>query len=256
MKALDYDALATGYARHRRVHPGVLNELCRAVTQTSQVLEVGCGTGNYILALQSLAGCACWGIDPSEEMLAQAKARSTAVQFRLGQAEHLEFGPASFDMVYTVDVIHHISDRPAYLRQAQRVLRPRGQICTVTDSEWIIRHRQPLAAYFPETIEVELARYPRIADLRAMMEEAGFGETDEHMVELPYMLTDIQAYREKAFSALHLIPEDAFRRGIEQMEQDLSRGPIPCVSRYTMVRGKKPGNHECHESGQRKSRIG
>ena len=91
MKAFDYDALAAGYARHRRVHPGVLDELCQAVTQKSQVLEVGCGTGNYILALQSLVGCTCWGIDPSEEMLAQARARSTAAQFRLGQAEHLEF---------------------------------------------------------------------------------------------------------------------------------------------------------------------
>ena len=153
-------------------------------------------------------------------------------------------------MVFTVDVIHHVSDRPAYLRQAQRVLRPQGRICTATDSEWIIRHRRPLAAYFPETIEVELARYPRIADLRAMMDEAGLREIDEHMVELPYLLTDIQAYREKTFSTLHLIPEQAFQRGIEQMERDLSRGPIPCVSRYTMVWGKNAGNHEYHESDE------
>jgi len=239
MRAFDYNAMAASYAQHRQVHPGVLDELCQAATPMSQVLEVGCGTGNYILALQSSVGCACWGIDASEEMLAQARARSTAVQFRLGRAECLEFEAASFDLVFTVDVIHHVGDRPAYLSQAQRVLRPRGRICTATDSEWIIRHRRPLAAYFPETIEVELARYPRIADLKAMMEEAGFREIDEHMVELPYLLTDIQAYREKTFSTLHLIPEGAFRRGIEQMERDLSRGPIPCVSRYTMVWGKK-----------------
>jgi SAM-dependent methyltransferase len=239
MSAFDYHAVATSYARHRRVHPGVLNDLCQAVTQTPHVLEVGCGTGNYVLAMQSLIGCPCWGLDPSEEMLAQARARSTAVQFRRGQAERLEFEAASFDLVFTVDVIHHVSDRPAYFREAQRVLRLQGRICTATDSEWIIRHRRPLAAYFPETVEVELARYPRIADLRAMMEGAGFGEVDEHMVELPYLLTDIQAYREKTFSTLHLIPEQAFQRGIAQMEADLSQGPIPCVSRYTMVWGVK-----------------
>jgi len=238
MKAVDYDVLAASYARHRQVHPGVLQELCQAVTQESQVLEVGCGTGNYVLALQSLVGCDCWGIDASEEMLAQARARSTAVQFQHGHAEHLEFDRGRFDLVFTVDVIHHVGDRPAYLNEAHRVLRPSGRICTATDSEWVIRHRRPLAAYFPETIEVELARYPRIVDLRAMMEQAGFGEIDEHMVEFPYLLTDIQAYRDKAFSTLHLIPEPAFRRGIEKMEQDLSRGPIPCVSRYTMVWGK------------------
>ena len=234
-----YDALAASYARHRQVHPGVLDELCQAVNQESQVLEVGCGTGNYVLALQSLVGCACWGIDPSEEMLAQARARSTAVQFQRGQAERLEFETGSLDVVFTVDVIHHVGDRPAYLQEAERVLRPRGRICTATDSEWVIRHRRPLAAYFPATIEVELARYPRIADLRAMMEQAGFGEIDEHMVDLPYLLTDIQAYRDKAFSTLHLIPEQAFQRGIERMERDLSHGPIPCVSRYTMVWGRE-----------------
>ena len=244
MRAVDsalpaYDALAAGYARHRQVHPKVLGEICQAVTPKSQVLEVGCGTGNYVLALQSLVGCACWGIDASEEMLAQARVRSTAVQFQRGQAERLEFETGSLDVVFTVDVIHHVGDRPAYLQEAERVLRPQGRICTATDSEWVIRHRRPLAAYFPETIEVELARYPRIADLRAMMEQAGFGEIDEHMVELPYLLTDIQAYRDKAFSTLHLIPERAFQRGIEQMERDLSRGPIPCVSRYTMVWGSK-----------------
>lgn len=239
MKAFDYDAVAASYARHRQVHPGVLDELRQAMTQESQVLEVGCGTGNYILALQSLVGCACWGIDPSEKMLAHARACSSAVQFRLARAERLDLETDSCDLVFTVDVIHHVSDRPAYFCQAQRVLKPQGRICTATDSEWIIRHRRPLAAYFPETIEVELGRYPHIADLKAMMEEAGFCGIDEHMVELPYLLTDIQAYRDKTFSTLHLIPEQAFRRGIAQMEHDLSRGPIPCVSRYTMVWGKK-----------------
>jgi ubiquinone/menaquinone biosynthesis C-methylase UbiE len=239
MRPFDYAALATAYARHRQVHPKVLDELCQSATPTSRVLEVGCGTGNYVVALQSLVGCTCWGIDPSEEMLARAEARSAAVRFRLGQAERLEFEAASFDMVFSVDVIHHVGDRPAYYGEAQRVLRPQGRICTATDSEWIIRHRRPLAAYFPETIAVELARYPCIADLRAMMEAAGFSEIDEHMVELPYLLTDIQAYREKTFSTLHLIPEQAFQRGIEQMERDLSRGPISCVSRYTMVWGRK-----------------
>jgi hypothetical protein len=52
-------------------------------------------------------------------------------------------------------------------------------------------------------------------------------------------LSDIQAYRDKAFSALLLISEAAFQRGIERMEQDLSTGPIPCVSRYLLLWGTK-----------------
>jgi ubiquinone/menaquinone biosynthesis C-methylase UbiE len=246
---LDYDQLAAEYARHRQVHPGVLRALHQAVqgrhtTQRgTRVLEVGCGTGNYLLALVASTGCEGWGIDPSERMLAQARTRSTAAHFRLGRAERLDFLDASFDRVYSVDVIHHVSDNERYTKEAYRVLAQGGLFCTATDSEWIIRHRQPLATYFPETIEVELARYPRIAALRALYQRAGFADIDERTVEFRYPLIDIRAYRDKAFSALHLISEEAFQRGITRMERDLQgdnyRTPIPCVSRYTLLFGTK-----------------
>ena len=58
---LDYDKLAAEYACHRRLHPGVLREILAAevVTSRSVVCEVGCGTGNYVSAIQSATGCAC-----------------------------------------------------------------------------------------------------------------------------------------------------------------------------------------------------
>ena len=235
----DYDQLAAEYARHRQVHPGVLQNLCGAAHKSHNVLEVGCGTGNYIAALHAQVGCACWGIDPSDEMLAQARARAPDVRFSLGRAEHLDYPDASFDLIYSVDVIHHVQDRPAYIQEAHRALATGGRICTVTDSEWIIRHREPLATYFPETVQAELARYPRMAHLRELYHQAGFVQIGEHVVEFRTTLTDIQAYRDKAYSSLHLIPEDAFQRGIARMERDLSSGPIPYVSRYTLLWGDK-----------------
>jgi ubiquinone/menaquinone biosynthesis C-methylase UbiE len=204
-----------------------------------QVLEVGCGTGNYIIVLQSLAGCTCWGIDPSAEMLARAKGRSSTAHFQIGGAESLEFPTGFFNLVFSVDVIHHVGDRLAYLQEAYRVLQPGGQICTATDSAWIIRHRQPLATYFPETVQADLARYPRITELRALYQRVGFDETVERTVDVCYPLTDIQAYRDKAFSVLHLISKEAFQLGLARVERDLSAGPIPCVSRYTLLWGKK-----------------
>ena len=71
------------------------------------------------------------------------------------------------------------------------------------------------------------------------MEQAGFRVMSEELVEFSYQLTDIRAYQDKVFSALHLIPEDAFHRGIRRMKADLRAGPIPCVSRYALLWGAK-----------------
>jgi ubiquinone/menaquinone biosynthesis C-methylase UbiE len=238
---INYDRIAREYGRHRQVHPEVLKSLLLTseIGNASRVLEVGCGAGNYIQALAGLTHCSCWGIDPSEQMLSKAREHAGEINYQLGQAETLDFPQGSFDMVFSVDVIHHLDDRPAYSREAYRVLKADGRLCTVTDSEWIIRHRQPLAVYFPETIEIELDRYPRIAELRETIELIGFDEIIENMVEFAYQLTDIHAYRDKAFSCLHLIPEEAFQRGIEHMERDLRIGPIQCVSRYLLLWGTK-----------------
>jgi len=239
MPTIEYDQIAEAYAQHRGIHPGVLAALCAAATPDSRALEVGCGTGNYIAALQAEVGCLCWAIDPSVEMLAQARAHGTAVHLIQGRGERIDLDPASFDLLFSVDVIHHVADHAAYYREAYRVLAPGGRICTATDSAWIIRHRQPLSTYFPETVPPELARYPRIATLRAHMAAAGFDDLEERTVEYTYLLHDVGAYRARTFSALHLISEEAFQRGLARMEHDLAEGPIVCTPRYTLLWGRK-----------------
>ena len=238
---LDYDLLVADYARHRRVHPEVLKDLITSgqLNSSSKVLEVGCGTANYIAAIQEMLGCACWGIDPSEGMLAKARQRSPAVIFRQGKGERLDFPQDSFDLIFSVDVIHHIEDRRAYFAEAHRLLHAGGRFCTVTDSEWIIQHRRPLTAYFPESVDVELKRYPSIPDLEALLVETSFKKVEARQVEFPYALADIQPYRDKVFSSLLLIPEGAFQHGIAHMERDLANGPIACVSYYLLLWGVK-----------------
>ena len=238
---IDYDQIALEYALHRQLHPEVLRSLLgeSGIDGQSTALEVGCGTGNYILAVESAVGFAGWGIDPSPEMLAQARARPGSVTFGAGRAESLPFAAECFDRVFSVDVIHHLEDIEAYFREVARVLKTGGRVCTVTDSEWIIRHREPLAMYFPETVSADLARYPPLTELRDTMAGAGLGEISEQIVEFPYLLTDAQAYRDRAFSSLHLIGDEAWRRGLQRMEGDLQSAPIRCVSRYVLLWGTK-----------------
>jgi ubiquinone/menaquinone biosynthesis C-methylase UbiE len=240
---IDYNQLARDYALHRQVTSMVLAGLLEIanLTPDARVLEVGCGTGNYIGALADLAGCACWGIDPSEEMRAVAQQRLPGVSIQPGQAEQIPFDDASFDLVFSVDVIHHVNDRPAYFREACRVLKPGGQLCTVTDSEDMIRKRQPLSAYFPETVPFELKRYSTQFQLREMLLAAGLVPAQELCLEEPHWIQDIRIYRARAFSCLHLISDEAFTRGLQRMEADLSNlGQIMGLTQYLLTWGLKP----------------
>jgi ubiquinone/menaquinone biosynthesis C-methylase UbiE len=238
---INYNNAAGKYAANRRLHAGVFQDLLTTgqVSADKRVLEVGCGTGNYDIALQESTRCEAWGIDPSEGMLAKAVERGSAVRFGPGAGEAIPFEAQSFHLVFSVDVIHHMQDRPAYFGEALRVLKPGGRICTVTDSEEIIRNRPLLSKYFPETVEVELQRYPPVPDLRRLMEEAGFHCIHEAVVETRSEVDSLQAFRDKAFSSLHLISEEAFQRGLQKLGADLAKGPILNISRYVCIWGTR-----------------
>jgi len=241
MTRLDYDIhkMAADYAANRKIHPGVLEQLIEVggLGPGSRVLEVGIGTGNYAAAIQTLTGASVSGIDPSEDMLTHAATQDAPLDLHHGRAEELPFPDGSFDLVYSVDVIHHVGDRPAYFREAARVLSPGGKLCTVTDSEEDIARRVPLSSHFPETVPVELARYPSLGTLAQEMMLAGFGAIHEGHAERVYDLVDISGYRNRAYSSLHLIDEAAHRRGVERLEADLANGPVRALSLYTLLWG-------------------
>lgn len=241
MAGIDYDALAAAYATNRAVYSPVLLPLVAAAQSrpTPQILEVGCGTGNYLGALTAAMECTGWGIDPSAAMLDVARARHPRLRLCQGRGEMLPFAAASFTLLFSVDVVHHVPRVDLYFREAHRLLALDGLICTATDSERIIATRQPLAVYWPQTVASELQRYHPIERLRGWMTAAGFSELREELVEHPYQLNNIQAYRDRAFSTLRLISDDAWRTGLARMEHDLTQGPIPCVARYVLLWGRK-----------------
>jgi ubiquinone/menaquinone biosynthesis C-methylase UbiE len=238
---IQYDNIAEEYALLRKSDTSAVESLIKGsgISSTSTILEFGCGTGNYISAVQAQIDCTCFGIDPSQGMIDQAIQRDKRVTFSVGSAQDLNFEDGFFDFVFSVDVIHHVVDRVGYFLEAFRVLKPGGLLATLTDSDETIRKRIPLAFYFPETIEHDLKRYPDIRDLKQYSCEVGFQVVSEEVVETPYTLNNIDKFSQKAFSCLKLISEESFVKGIERMKRDLEAAPIQCVSRNFVLWNKK-----------------
>ena len=242
---MDLDLIASEYARHRKIMLPVLDGLrdfVAAIGHKAAVVELGSGTGNYIIALAESTGCTAWGIDCAKGMLAQAVSRGSEVQFAIGDATKLALAADRFDLVYSVDVIHHIgpTDRlVSYYQEARRVLKEGGRVCTVTHSEALLRSSTVLSRYFPEAVELIVADYPRIDALRDVMATVGFADIVERIVGHTVRVTNAAAYAAKAYSALNFISGKAFERGLRRLEADLATGPIHGTRRALMLWGTK-----------------
>jgi SAM-dependent methyltransferase len=243
MEHINYDNIADIYARNRPPNSFVVDELRRGyvINATSRVLEVGCGTGSHLQMLVKATGCQGSVIDPSEEMIRQGQ-NSENVRFFVGAAEELPFQDKYFDFLFSVDVIHYVKSLTSYFREAFRVLRPGGTLCTVTDSETDIRKQEPLSKYWPSRVNVDLKRYPAISRLKQQMSDTGFINIEERQIQGTYQITDITPYQEKAFSCLHLIPEGEYLRGLQNLQEDLKVGPVQRVSMYTCLWGHSPAS--------------
>lgn len=238
---IDYDSIAATYASLRKPVSLALRELEQRITlvDESKVLEVGCGTSAHVSSLINATNCFGLGIDPSPRML-QYSSRIRGLQLCVGSAEKLPLNEDFFDLVFSVDVIHHLKDTQAYFGEAFRVLRRLGTICTVTDSEEIIKSRNPFTVYWPGTVQVDLARYPPIPALREQMMSVGFVDIEESQIEMPYQITDSTPYRKKAFSCLQLISQEEFLSGLRRLEHDMRKGAVNGLMRYVSVWGRKP----------------
>lgn len=91
--------------------------------QNSKILDVGCGTGANLEMLANFG--AAEGVDVSADALEFCRAKNLKAQ--KGLAENLPFDDESFDLVTALDVVEHLDDDVAGLREMHRVLRADGR---------------------------------------------------------------------------------------------------------------------------------
>ena len=100
------------------------------------VLDVGCGTGGVTIPAKQRVGAngRAAGIDPSPEMIAvsqkKAQHKGLEIDFRIGVIEALPYPDASFDVVTSSLMMHHLPEHLQVkgLAEIYRVLKPDGRL--------------------------------------------------------------------------------------------------------------------------------
>jgi SAM-dependent methyltransferase len=166
---------ASGYARSRPSYPGPLVDWVLAeagVRRGNHAADVGCGTGIFTRILAE-RGLEVVGVDPSEDMLAEARAAGGPAKYHRGEAASTGLDDASVALV-TVAQAFHWFDADAALAEFHRVLRPGGRVAAIwnlrAESSFMAEYQALLRRFSSEysvmeTWEESLARlraHPRV----------------------------------------------------------------------------------------------
>lgn len=110
-------------------------EAARAVKPLAgkSALDIGCGAGLLCEPLARL-GAAVTGVDAAAENIAAASAHAEGmgldIRYMAGEVGALDIG--QFDLVTSVEVIEHVADKPAFLRDVAARLAPDGLLVMST----------------------------------------------------------------------------------------------------------------------------
>ena len=148
----------------RRILAGFVEAICRSVTdRRPRILDVGCGTGANLIMLSKYGDAE--GVDVSEDALAFCRERGLD-RLKLGAAEELPYEDGTFDLVTAFDVVEHMDDDLACLREMRRVLRPGGRVLLFVPTFMFLWGVQ-------DDVSNHRRRY-RLPQLRRVLEQAGF----------------------------------------------------------------------------------
>lgn len=112
----------------RRVEPYI------KISGDSRILDLGSGVGTFVVACKR-RGLRAFGVEPdrigqgaSITSIQIARQRLVSPVFASAVGEVLPFPDACFDLVVMNQVIEHVADQPAVIREASRVVRQGGAI--------------------------------------------------------------------------------------------------------------------------------
>lgn len=206
-----YDRIGAHYDATRKADPYIVERLLALLdTPIGRVLDIGCGTGNYTLALAGPER-SMTGLDPSTEMLGKARLKSTAIDWVQGHVERIPLPANSFDAAVAVLTLHHWNELSAGFAQLAKVLVPAGRLVILSSTPEQMQ-RYWLCHYFPIAMERSAAKMPSAQVVERSLESAGFRMecTEKYFVRKDLQDLFLQCGKHRP----ELYFDDRIRRGI------------------------------------------
>ncbi len=102
------------------------------VSENDRVVDIGCGPGSAVREA-ARRGARATGVDPSSVLLRLARAvtRDATVEWVEGTAENLPLPDGSATIEWSLATVHHWKDVGLGLKEAHRVLAPKGRLLAV-----------------------------------------------------------------------------------------------------------------------------
>jgi SAM-dependent methyltransferase len=225
---------------HRAKRELVLQILAR--TSVHRTLELGCGAG-LLLEEMTRIGFDAWGSDASEDALAFCRRRGLERVFAHDAETPLDWSGPPFDAVLALDLIEHLDDDVAALRQVHGVLAPEGLLLLHVPAH------ASLFGYWDEMLH-HRRRYAR-ADLERVLGEAGF-EPRQISPSFGWLLPPAAAFRklrgllprgrERSDFRFSSATVNAVGEWLCSLERDAAiDGRLPFGLSWLVVAGRAPG---------------
>jgi ubiquinone/menaquinone biosynthesis C-methylase UbiE len=203
------------------------------------LLDLGSGTGIYSELLAETFGANVVGVEPSARMRTVAKRRHAhpRVRYVEGTAERIPLADGSCDAALLSNVLHHMRDVDAGVRELERVLNPAGLVLLRGSLRGA---RVPFLDYFPAARPIALAQSPPAGEIVATFTRGGFEHVATERIEQP-AAPSFREYCERvglrAISTLELIDDADFEAGMARMRLEATREepPRPVVEEVDLV---------------------
>lgn len=247
-----YDKIGFTYDTTRKADPEITRRLYNHLQLDvgSAVIDIGCGTGNYTIALKQM-GLEMTGVDISSIMIESGRIKAPEIPWVKSDASILPFEDTLFNGAISTLVIHHYEELERPFKEALRVLEKGTRFVIFTSSPKQMQNYW-LVEYFPKAMEASCVQMPSVETVTDALRNVGFSIVGTETFLVQPDLQDFFLYSGKYKPELYLDPsvrkgistfaslamEEEVRNGCQRLRHDIDSGKInDILTKYSSIEG-------------------